>query len=177
MPATTLPADVAAVRDILGAAYEMRVGPLQKRLFDDTSFADYRTNHCKKPTCQKTVNNWRLGNVGSGAGAVALIDLDGYAMDRHGIDGLIAMAGVRLSAYGLRCVVDETVAPTGRELIDVVNGLPMATARIHQAVADAKRDNVITAPEARVILARCSEAKQEIAEIEAAVTPALAVAS
>ena len=50
---------------------------------------------------------------------------------------------------------------------------PASDAPEAAAVAEAKRDGVITPPEAQAILARCSEAKQEIAEIEAAVAPAL----
>lgn len=134
-------------------------------IFDDLTFSDFLKRAGVKAE-RVTVTTWRAGTYTMPAGAFLLLPAYLGSNAAAGLNRLTERAG-------LRCISDESVAPTGREVVDEAMDLPSAVAKIHEHVREARRDGVIDAEEAKRIDGACEAAMQEIAEVRACVRPSL----
>lgn len=132
-------------------------------LLDDEAFATYCTA-CGSPISRASITQYRNGKTPMPLGAALL--LDGYHASRN---ELIAASNIRLLGRAVRVVSDVEALPTGKT--SQQEGIEAVDATVAALTSLSHQDPALT-------LERIAYARQQLAELEAAVRPALkAVAS
>lgn len=152
--------------EFLQALYNIRLG--KRRLYEDAVVGAFFG------VSRVAATQWRHGKADMGVTRFAR--MREYLLTTYGVDGIVAAAPVFLGE-GFRGVVDVASVPTGRDLADEAEDLPGSLGRLHDAIRAARRDGRVDPEEAAEIRQRISEHQQEVADVDAAVRPALRAAS